>query len=376
LYKFRSFVNNYRHTKTEQWNIYGRFQFKNRTSEEQIPTTIKKQMTSSSLSSLTATSADNKIIKTPTTPNDETSRKNIIRVGVVPEHFSTPFHIGFDKHIFKKHNLILDVIEHPRGTGSMCKDLRENKLDVAIALTEGLVSDIVKNENEDVYRIIGTYVQSPLHWAIATKPDRIKSISELNDKTIGISRFGSGSHIMSFLLAERENWYTSSDCNDHNLSVKFEPCGGLDDLRNGIATEKIDTFLWERFMLKNFFDKGELNYLGEIVTPWPCFMIAARNDIVNTHGEHLARMMDAIKECCDLFYKNKDSSLDFISKACHLSLEDADKWFQTVEFAKNPRSVSTSMLDNTMNTLLRTKVLQEPLPSAHRLFNGMFTQND
>ena len=84
-------------------------------------------------------SAQNKVIKTPTTPVDIT-RDNILRVGVVPEHFSTPFQIGFENRIFQKHNVVVDVIEHPRGTGSMCKDLRENNLDVAIALTEGLVS--------------------------------------------------------------------------------------------------------------------------------------------------------------------------------------------------------------------------------------------
>lgn len=318
------------------------------------------------------TSAQNKIIKSPSTPMDESSQRNLIRIGVVPEHFSTPFHIGFECNVFGKYGLNVDVIEHPRGTGSMCKALRENKLDVAVALTEGLVSDIAKNQNEDVFRICGTYVQSPLVWAIVTKSNsshHIETLSDLNGKNIGISRFGSGSHIMSFLLAEREKWYkeeneeqheggTSGKVEEHSLTINFVPCGGLDDLREGICSEKIDCFLWETFMLKHLIDKGELKKVGEIVTPWPCFMIAARNEFVERNGEILEKLFGAIQECCQLFYQNKQQSLEFISSACHLSLEDAEKWFKTVEFAKDPRQVSEKMLRETIDILKRTKVLK------------------
>lgn len=332
------------------------------------------------------TSAQNKIIKTPSTPMDESSQRNLIRIGVVPEHFSTPFHIGSEHNVFSRYGLNADVIENPRGTGSMCKALRENKLDVAIALTEGLVSDIAKNPKEDVFRICGTYVQSPLVWAVVTKANsshHIETLSYLNGKNIGISRFGSGSHIMSFLLAERENWYREEKeeeqqetrefnrTEDHSLTIHFVSCGGLDDLREGIRSEKIDCFLWETFMLKHLIDKGELKKVGEIVTPWPCFMIAVRNEFVERNVDSLEKLFDAIRECCQLFYQNKQQSLEFISNACHLSLEDAEKWFRAVEFAKDPRQVSEKMLMETIDILKRTKVLKGNIDVSN-IYNSKF----
>jgi hypothetical protein len=99
-----------------------------------------------------------------------------------------------------------------------------------------------------VFKICGTYVDSPLKWGIVINPNSshgVKNLSDLSDKTIGISRYGSGSHIMSFLLAERERWYKEEGAvhtDDHHLTVNFKVCGGLDDLRNGIKTESIDTY--------------------------------------------------------------------------------------------------------------------------------------
>jgi len=357
------------------------------------------------------TSAQNKIIRTPKTPSDQTqqqpmfatSASNVeIRVGVVPEHFSTPFHIGSEQQIFNKHGLVnkVDVIEHPRGTGSMCKSLRENKLDVAIALTEGLLSDIIKNQlivdkvsssstSTDSFRICGTYVHSSLVWGIVTKnSNRIGSLSDLkNNGKIGISRFGSGSHIMSYLLAEKEHWYNENNKNEtkeskkqKDLSVQFVPCGGLDDLRQGIAKEEIDTFLWETFMLKHFVDQGELKMLGSIETPWPCFMIAVRDQFANDHPKELSCLLDALQECCTLFYQDRQDSLEFISRACHLSMEDAAKWFNTVRFATDMRKVSEEMLRDTIATLQRTGVLEDTFSAAdiniEHIYNNISTPSE
>jgi sulfonate transport system substrate-binding protein len=78
-----------------------------------------------------------------------------LRIGVVPEHFSIPFHYGKDNGIYTKHNVEAQIIslnhinhfqveieEFPRGTGSMCRSLRHDEIDVAVALTEGIISDI------------------------------------------------------------------------------------------------------------------------------------------------------------------------------------------------------------------------------------------
>ena len=69
----------------------------------------------------------------------------------------------------------------PLGTGQMLKSLRDGEVDVIVALTEGLVLDMAKGSGSGsassdstpaapapVVRLLGTYVQSPLTWAIST----------------------------------------------------------------------------------------------------------------------------------------------------------------------------------------------------------------
>ncbi len=86
-----------------------------------------------------------------------------------------------------------------------------------------------------------------MKWGIVVNPNStrgVKTLKDLHDKTIGISRYGSGSHIMSFLLSEQEHWYKQEGTvhsDDHDLSINFKVCGGLDDLRNGVKTESVDT---------------------------------------------------------------------------------------------------------------------------------------
>ena len=61
----------------------------------------------------------------------------------------------------------IDWITEGKGTGAMIKHLKDNTADVVIALTEGLVRDIVTTGSD--IRLLGTYVVSdqptPLHLA-------------------------------------------------------------------------------------------------------------------------------------------------------------------------------------------------------------------
>lgn len=124
----------------------------------------------------------------------------------------------------------------------MCRSLRNHELEVAIALTEGLISDLITSGPS--FKLCSEYIHSPLEWAIVTSEQSdnpIHSIKDLEGKTIGISRVGSGSYHMSYLLADREKWDAKN--------LKFETIGGLSDLRQAVQSRTIDTFLWETFML-------------------------------------------------------------------------------------------------------------------------------
>lgn len=71
----------------------------------------------------------------------------------------------------------------------MIQSLRAAEIDVGIGLTEGWVAGLAKPEKG--YKIIGTYVETPLCWAISTGPKRdINGVEQLKGGKIGVSRIG------------------------------------------------------------------------------------------------------------------------------------------------------------------------------------------
>ena len=106
-----------------------------------------------------------------------------LRIGYVPEHFSTPLYFAQ-----KYFALSATLIAFPSGTGHMITSLRAEEIDVAIGLTEGWIAglghkkDVATDEmleSEAGYSLVGTYVDTKLRWAISTgiNRDDIKDVS-------------------------------------------------------------------------------------------------------------------------------------------------------------------------------------------------------
>jgi hypothetical protein len=62
-------------------------------------------------------------------------------------------------------------------------------------LTEGFVADLGKSRaagEAEAYGLVGTYVESPLRWAISTGKGRedVKSVEGLKGSRVGVSRVG------------------------------------------------------------------------------------------------------------------------------------------------------------------------------------------
>ena len=66
----------------------------------------------------------------------------MIRVGGVPEHFNYPFYLARDYGLYKKHNISVDFIIQKCGTGAMIRTLKQQNVDIIIALTEGLIQEM------------------------------------------------------------------------------------------------------------------------------------------------------------------------------------------------------------------------------------------
>lgn len=282
-----------------------------------------------------------------------------LRVGYIPEHFSTPLFLAKTNGYFDNYNLTVDFVPVIEGSGRLIKLLNANEVDIAIGLTEAFISDIAKGN--DHYKLIGVYVKSPLCWAVSTGYNRsdVTSLKDLNGKKIGISRLGSGSYIMSFVLGMAEK-FREPFFSGWPILSNFKNLRDSVNLNVGGELENSDAFMWEYFTSKKYYDTKEIKQVGEIYTPWPSWVINCNSSVLESNKDDINNFLKAINEGIACFWKNPEDSITHIATNLDYTKEDASEWIKTVEF--NP-SVSDfdwdSVAANTAKVLKTAGVLTE-----------------
>ncbi|KAI4092327.1 MAG: hypothetical protein LQ348_006512 [Seirophora lacunosa] len=290
-----------------------------------------------------------------------------LRIGFVPEHFSTPLHFA-QTHF----SLQATLIPFPSGTGHMVTSLRAGELDLAIGLTEGWVAALAppspspSDPSRNDFKIVGTYVESPLCWAISTGSTRddITSAADLHGKALGVSRVGSGSYVMGFVLADREGWlrdFSSAPPSDGPPKQPFDvkPLQNFENLRKAVNDKTADFFMWEYFTSKRYYGSAASPYpikkVGEIYTPWSSWKIVARNEVVG--GKEVEKALDKLNAGVKWFQEHEEEAVRYISEELDYEEEDAREWMKTVRFAEDVKGVESEVLEKTVATLKKAGVL-------------------
>ncbi|HHG84545.1 MAG TPA: uracil-DNA glycosylase, partial [Bacteroidetes bacterium] len=214
-----------------------------------------------------------------------------IRIGGVPEHFNLPIHLAIERGEFASRGVEIEWTTFKGGTGQMTRALRNGEIDACILLTEGIIADIVKGNPS---KIISQYVTTPLTWGIHTGIDNsLQHYKDIFTRKYAISRFGSGSHLMAIVDANSKG---------HSLQQhQFEVIRNLDGALAALKAQESDVFYWEKFTTKPYVDQGLLRRVGEYKTPWPCFVVAASDKILQEQPENIIRMLRTIHDSCDQF---------------------------------------------------------------------------
>ena len=263
-----------------------------------------------------------------------------IRVTGVPEHFNLPWHLAQEAQAFEKEGISLHWQDAPGGTGAMMQALQTGNTDVAIALTEGVVASIAKGTEA---KIVQLYVSSPLSWGIhVADHSALYDVESLEGRRFAISRPTSGSHLMAYVLGKQQGWDTEK--------MQFVEVGGMDGARKALAKDAADIFMWEKFMTKPIVDRGEFRRVGEIDTPWPCFVVVASQAILDKHPEGLLRMLRVVNQASSVFSQRQDAAT-LVAKGFNLQEEDAKQWLARTKWASDPE-ISVVMLEQVMETLL------------------------
>ena len=279
------------------------------------------------------------------------------QIGGVPEHFNLPWYLTLRAKEYTKERINLRWKDYPSGTGAMCKALREKEIDMAVILTEGIVRDIIDGND---CKIVQVFVKSPLIWGIhVAESSKYKTVEDLKGTKAAISRYGSGSHLMAYVNAENHNW-------DIERDLEFQVIDNLQGALESLPKGEGDYFMWEKFMTKPYVDNGIFRKVGECPTPWPCFVIAVRNEVLENDPEKIRKILDIIN----------NTSVDFkiipfidqmIKSRYGIKLEDVREWLSLTEWCQ--RQLSEKEVENIQSQLLKLDLIKKKLNIDSLLYN-------
>ena len=270
-----------------------------------------------------------------------------VSIGGVPEHFNLAWYLTLKDGSYKNEGINFRWKDYFGGTGQMCKALRDQEIDLAVILTEGIIKDIIAG-NES--KIVQTFVKSPLQWGIhVAKESPYTRVKELKGTKAAISRYGSGSHLMAYVNAKDHNWNLEQD-------LKFEVIKNLDGAIKGLTNGKADYFMWEKFTTKPLVDDGTFRCLSLRPSPWPCFVIAARNDFIQEQLETLKIILQIINNTTSEF--KRIPSIDrTIANRYGQQLEDVQDWLQLTEWSQE--TIDEETIQNVQDQLFALDIISE-----------------
>ena len=269
-----------------------------------------------------------------------------IQIAGVPEHFNLPWHLCIDNNEFQKAGINLQWTDVPEGTGKMCQMLRDGDTDMAVILSEGIVKDIVSGNPSKVVQV---YVESPLIWGIhVAAHSKYQTLSDLKNKKVAISRYGSGSQLMAYVNANNQGWKTDN--------LQFEIVNTIDGAVEALTNETADYFMWERFMTKPLVDKGIFRKVADCPTPWPCFVIAVRDEVMENHVDAIAKILDTINTMTKKF-KEIPAIDETLAAKYHQKTTDIQEWLRLTHWSQKP--LSSAMALKIQNQLFELQIIDK-----------------
>ncbi len=271
-----------------------------------------------------------------------------IKIAGVPEHFNLPWHLAIENSDFNANEINLQWTDIPEGTGKLCQMLRNGETDIAVILTEGIIKDIIAGNTSKIVQI---YVESPLIWGIhvAAKSKHFE-LSDLENKKVAISRLGSGSQLMAYVNANNQGWKSDS--------LTFEIVNTIDGAVAALTNGTADYFMWERFMTKPLVDSGVFRKIGDCPTPWPCFVIAVRDEILEKHPKIVSKILEIINSKTATF--KKIPSIDAVLAAKYYQkIEDIQEWLQLTTWSQS--NLSEAQFETIQNQLFDLEITDKKI---------------
>ena len=280
-----------------------------------------------------------------------------VKIAGVPEHFNLPWLMAIEEGAFENRGINLVWKDVPEGTGKMSELLATEQTDLAIVLTEGIVKSIIEG---NTVKIVQEYIGTPLQWGIHVATDsKFQNVEELQNATLAISRYGSGSHLMSFVNAKSNGWDTSS--------LNFQVVNTLDGAIEALKLGKADYFMWEHFTTKPIVDSGIFRRIADCPTPWPCFVVAATESFLKNHKGTLRHILEVINTYSTEF-KHIPHIDQTIANKYEQRIEDVREWLSMTQWSQS--QLSTETIAMVQDYLFKLKLIDNK-PDIDKLLTSL-----
>jgi len=138
-----------------------------------------------------------------------------------------------------------------------------------------------------------------------------------------------------------------------NFNIVGDIYGGLWSLENNES----QAFLWEKYTTHPFVEQKKCRYIGEVVTPWPCFVIAVRNDVYEQHKDALSKMCSIVNEKAQVLKQN-ENAIDIIAWRYNLRRGQVENWLNETDW--NYSGISYPLaLEKTVSFLKKLNLITE-----------------
>ena len=163
---------------------------------------------------------------------------------------------------------------------------------------------------------------------------------------------------MSYVNAQNHEWNTDN--------LKFEIVKDLDGAVKALKEDKAQYFMWEHFTTKPLVDKRVFRRLADCPTPWPCFVIAARNETLKNEPERIKRMLEVLNKETNRF-KDLPKIAEKLAERYDQQLEDIKKWLEITSWSQE--QISEEELEKVQDKLLELNLISKKQPTSEFIHN-------
>jgi ABC-type nitrate/sulfonate/bicarbonate transport system substrate-binding protein len=103
-------------------------------------------------------------------------------------------------------------------------------------------------------------------------------------------------------------------------------------------------------------DKGVFRRIADCPTPWPCFVIAVRNEVLEQNPQTIARILEIINNTT-IEFKEIPSIDRTLASKFDQKIEDINQWLSLTKWSQKP--LSENVLNKIQNQLFELKIIDK-----------------